>query len=155
VNDPLQPRSTVADFCSAFASTQPPSLPPTRSWQVAADRLLAATRPQLVPILGCLGLLAALVSRMLPASLGMVALAAFFLVAGGWCTLNLVRCREAHCLVTGLGWDALGIVSLGAVIVGVDLRGSVWLGFFAILVVAVVFELGWAALRGSTALRRS
>lgn len=155
MNRPHQSRSTLADLCSAFASTQPPSRPSTRSWQIAADRVLAAARPQLVPLLICLGFLASFMSRVLPTPLGMLALAAFFLVAGGWCTLNLVRCREAHCLVTGLGWDALGIVSLGAIIVGVDLRGWVWLGFFAVLVAGVVFELGWAALRGGTALRRS
>jgi hypothetical protein len=125
VTSPHQPRSTLADFCSAFASTQPPSLPPTRSWESTADRLLAATRPQLVPLLVCLGFLASVVSRVLPAPLGMLALAAFFLVAGGWCTLNLVRCREAHCLATGLGWDALGMVVLGAIVVGIDLRAWV------------------------------
>ena len=108
-----------------------------------------------MPLLLCLGFGASIASRLLPAPVGTLALAAFFLVAGGWCTLNLVRCREAHCLVTGLGWDLLGIVTLAAILAGVDVLGWVWLGFFAVLVLGVIFELGWASVRGSTALRRS
>jgi hypothetical protein len=145
----------LGEFCSAFASTQPTTPPATRSWERAADRLLAATRPELVPLLLCLGLAASILSRVLPAPFGLLALAAFFLVAGGWCTLNLVRCREAHCLVTGVGWDVLGVVALGAIVVGADVLGWVWLVFFTVLVVGVIFELGWARVRGGTALRRN
>ena len=148
------PRSALADCCAAFASTQPPPLPPTRFWHPAADRILAATRPQLVPLLVALGLVASYVGQALPTPLGMLPLGAFFLLAGGWCSLNFVRCREAHCVVNGLGWDALGIAALAAFALGVDWRDPLWVAFFAVLAGSVVFEFSWVALRGSTAVRR-
>jgi len=152
VSDSIRPRSLLAECCSAFASTKPPALPATLPWQAAADRFLDATRPQLVPVLLCLGFLAALASNLLPMPGGMLPLAAFFLLAGGWCTLNFVRSREAHCVLDGLGWDALGIVALVAVPVGADWRSPLWVGFFAILAGAVAFEVVWAKVRGSTAI---
>ena len=81
----------------------------------------------------------------------MLPLAAFFLFAGGWCTLNFLRSREAHCVIDGLGWDGLGIVALLAIPLGVDWRSPLWLAFLVILVAAIAFEVVWATLRGSTA----
>ena len=151
-SNPPPSRTLLADCCSAFASTQPPPLPSTRRWHVVADRLLAATRPQLVPLLLALGFLASLLSNVLATPVASLPLAAFFLSAGGWCTLNFVRSREAHCVVDGLGWDALGIVALLAIPLGADWRSPLWVAFFGILVSAVVFEVAWARLRGSTAI---
>ena len=147
-----RPRSLLMECCSAFASTKPPSLPATRPWHATADRFLDATRPQLVPLLLILGLAASFASQVLPLPAGMVPLAAFFLFGGGWCSLNFVRSREAHCVLDGLGWDALAIAALLTIPLGVDWRSPLWVAFFAILAGAIAFEAVWARLRGSTAI---
>lgn len=147
----LKPRhSLLAECCSAFGSTRPAALPATRPWHTAADRVLAASRPQLVPLLIVLGVLATLSSRALPLPVGMLPIGAFFLIAGGWCTLNLARSGEAHCVVFGVGWNTLALLTLIAIALDVDWRSPLWLAFFAILLAGTAFELGWAKLKGST-----
>lgn len=147
-------RITLADCCSAFASTRPPSLPQTRAWHRAADRLLDLTRPSLVPLMIALSVATSLASNVLPERFAMLPLGAFFLVVGGWCDLNLVRSREAHCLVTGIGWTALAILALVAALVGANWHDGLSRGFLLVLAGSVVFELAWAARSGSTALDR-
>jgi len=147
------PRHVLADCCSAFSSTRPDPLPSSRRWHPLADRVLAATRAWLTPLVVAAGVLASFASGFLDGGLRMLPLAAFFLVAGGWCVLNLARSREAHCLVTGLGWSGLGVLALVAGVLGDDWRSPTWIAFFVVLAVAICFEAGWTAMRGTTALR--
>ena len=147
------PRHVLADCCSAFSSTRPDARPSSRRWHPLADRVLAATRPWLVPLLIAAGMLASFASGYLGSGARMLPLAAFFLVAGGWCTLNLARSREAHCLVTGVGWSGLGVLALVAGGLGADWREPAWIAFFVVLAVAICFEAGWSAVQGTTALR--
>jgi hypothetical protein len=88
------------------------------------------------------------------AELAVDALAA--LTAGGWCALNFWRCRHAHCLVTGAGW--LGLAAFAFVEAGLGrslIRGDEQLLFLVILAAAVLFEIGWYAMRRTNAIRSS
>lgn len=147
------PDPRLADCCSAFASTRPSPLPATRSWHRAADQLLAASRPQLLPLFILFGVAASLASARLDGGLRMLPLAAYFLAAGGWCLCNFARCREAHCVVTGFGWTALSALVLAAAVEGNDGRNAAWLAFFIVLLGGILFEIGWATVHGSTAVR--
>ncbi len=147
-------RAGLGDCCSAFASTRPAVLPRTQRWHGAADRLLDATRPVLVPLMIGLAALATLVSDALPDRPALLVLALYFALAGGWCDLNLIRRREAHCLVTGLGWSALAVVAIVAAAIAPALIGYLWPAFLAILAVAVAFEAAWALGTGKTAITR-
>lgn len=82
-----------------------------------------------------------------------LALAAVATLAGSaWCLVNFWRCREAHCIVSGLGWAVLGALGLletglGHSIIG-GYGGAV---FIAVLVVAYIFEFVWRAVYGTNA----
>lgn len=84
-------------------------------------------------------------------SLALGAVATF--AASGWCLINFWRCREAHCVVTGYGWAALGVLDVVEFALGRSvIRGDEGIVFVAILVVALAFECGWRARSGTTAL---
>jgi len=78
---------------------------------------------------------------------------AYFLVYGAYCLANFARCQEAHCIITGLGWGGLGLVSVWAGINGLNWQGPLWVAFLAILAIGYGFEYLWAANRGTHALR--
>lgn len=146
-------RRLLADCCSAFASTAPDPLPQTHGWQVAADRFLAATRPQLTTSLVALGILASVVSDVLEGRQAMIPLGLYFLVAGGWCVLNFLRSREAHCVVTGFGWVGLAAaVPILTPDLG-DWRNAAWMAFLLTLAVGIGLEAFWASTHNTTALR--
>jgi len=84
---------------------------------------------------------------------GLLLEAVFFLVAGAYCLANFARCREAHCIVTGLGWSALAVAGVVAVLAGRDIRASAWIAFLVIAVAGHGFEGVWKAAHGSNALR--
>jgi hypothetical protein len=64
------------------------------------------------------------------------------LAAGGWCSLNNGRCRDAHCLVTGPGWLAFGAFTLIEAGLGHSLiDGYEQFVFGGILGLAVIFYL--------------
>lgn len=90
----------------------------------------------------------------LPNTPGLVLGAATTLVAGGYCMLNFWRCREAHCIISGTGWAALGLFEAAEIVLGHSLihrnEGAV---FVAILIVAVVFEAYWRTRHGSNAIK--
>lgn len=79
--------------------------------------------------------------------------AAFFLVAGTYCLANFARCREAHCIVTGLGWSALAVIGAAAIAVSRDVREDAWIAFLVLALVGHGFEAIWTMIRGSNALR--
>jgi hypothetical protein len=74
------------------------------------------------------------------------------LAAGGWCSLNFWRCRHAHCLITGPGWLAFGVLAFGEAAVGHSLIGGYeQLVFMAVLGTAIGFEIVWYFLRHTNA----
>ncbi len=86
---------------------------------------------------------------------GLLLESGFFLAAGAYCLANFVRCREAHCIVTGLGWSMLALAGLGGVLAGRDLRGREWIAFLLLALAGHLFEAVWRAARGTNALRLS
>lgn len=135
--------------------SHPPMLPGRSRLHRIADRFLRG-----VYALGNLGLLTILlggffVASVLPDHVGVWLAAALYLAAGLYCSVNFWRCREAHCVVTGIGFTALGVGLLGAG-AGVpnlisEHNGLILLGT---LVLAVGFEAVWRAVHGSNAVRR-
>ncbi len=63
------------------------------------------------------------------------------------------RCREAHCIITGLGWGALAFVAVVAAVLQLNWFQPIWNAFLIIFVVGHGFELVWAARRHTHALR--
>ena len=81
------------------------------------------------------------------------ALAAF--AASAWCLANFWRCREAHCVITGVGWGALFALQLAELGIGRSLiHGTESSAFLGILVIGLLFECGWQVAFGTNALRR-
>jgi len=77
----------------------------------------------------------------------------FFGAYSAYCLANFARCREAHCIVTGLGWGGLAIVALVAAALRLDWLGQVWDAFLVVFIAGHGFELIWAATRRTHALR--
>jgi hypothetical protein len=84
---------------------------------------------------------------------GLALVAAYLLVHGTYCLANFARCREAHCIITGVGWSTLAIVATGGVVAGLDIRRDVWDAFLVVTIAGFAFEFVWTAVRGSNALR--
>jgi hypothetical protein len=90
----------------------------------------------------------------LPTTSGLALGAATTFIASGYCLLNFWRCREAHCIISGTGWAALGLCETAEIALGHSLihrnEGAV---FVVILVIAVAFEAFWRTRHGTNALR--
>jgi len=71
----------------------------------------------------------------------------YFGIYSAYCLANFARCREAHCIVTGLGWGVLTVVTLVAAVMQLQWLGPVWNAFLVVFVVGHGFELIWAATR--------
>lgn len=144
------------DDSGARLFSHPPSLPATTRVHRLADGFLRG-----VYALGTVGLLALilggfLVASLLPDGVGVWLAGALYLAVGGYCSLNFWRCREAHCVVTGLGFTLLGVALLAAAL-GVptiisEQNGPILLG---VLAVAVAFEAIWRSRHGTNAVRRT
>jgi hypothetical protein len=52
------------------------------------------------------------ISGFLPTRPGLIVIAIAALRGGLWCGANFWRCRQAHCLVTGVGWLVLSALAL-------------------------------------------
>ncbi len=146
--------AAVAESCCAPAlwGWSPPPLPADTPLKRRVDRLMPRTgAPALVyylAVIGLLNLAPHLPTRGYLATEGLAALA-----AGAWCGLNFWRCRHAHCLVSGGGWLGLALLAGSETVFGHSwLRGHEQAAFLAVLVVALVFEGVWVAVRGSNAL---
>jgi hypothetical protein len=141
---------TLAGCCSLRRS-RPAALAPTRRWHASADRFLIATRPGVVPAAIVFGVLAGQVANELPSRYAMLPFVVYFLALGGWCSLNFARCREAHCLITGAGFDALAVTALVAVGFGRHWYNLLSLVIVPMLVAGIVFEAVWTSRQGSNA----
>ncbi|MGH2926598.1 MAG: hypothetical protein ACRDL8_00150 [Solirubrobacteraceae bacterium] len=90
----------------------------------------------------------------LPTTPGLALGAATTFVASGYCLLNFWRCREAHCVISGTGWAALGRFETAEIALGHSLihrnEGAV---FVATLAIAIAFEAYWRTRHGTNALR--
>jgi hypothetical protein len=143
-----------AQWTCVGGTCAPPASPPGSGLERALDAYTSVTAPF---IRGCyvfVTVAAAGVASSLLGPVGGLGLeGAFFLIAGTYCLANFLRCREAHCIVTGLGWSALAVITLTAVVAGRDVRSGAWIAFLAIAVVGHGFEALWKMAHGSNALR--
>lgn len=122
--------------------TCPPDTPATTPWHRAADRYRAVTGPVFrLPAGVAVAVAVALAGAALPARGAAALSAAFFLAIGLYCGLNFWRCREPHCLVTGPGWTATGLVAAFAAAAGRDWGDGLWLAFLAVWVAGYSLEL--------------
>ena len=139
--------------CSSFLCERPSSLAQTRGWHARVDRFLEVSRPLVVPTFVALGFFASFAGDRLSSRQALLPAAAFFALVGGWCSLNFARCREAHCVVVGIGYGTLA----GAALVGFAFdrhwTEKLWLAALAVLAAGAVFEAAWTAWRGSNAIR--
>jgi hypothetical protein len=132
--------------------------PPAAPARNAFERALDAYTDLAAPFLrGCFlfPILAAVVwsSFRLGIPDGLWLAAAYSLVFGGYCLANFTRCREAHCVVTGWGWSALGVVGLWGALTGHDMLGALWNAFAIIALIGFAFEAVWTMRWGHNALR--
>jgi hypothetical protein len=130
----------------------PPPLPADTAFKRLVDRVQPRTG---VPALAFFAAVVVLlnVGQFLPrrADLATVGLAA--VAAGGWCTLNFWRCRQAHCALTGAGWLALAVFTFAEATVGRSvIGGDEALVFLVVLGMGLVFETGWHVRRGTNSL---
>jgi hypothetical protein len=93
-----------------------------------------------------------LVSRAIGAG-GLYLSGLYFGAYSAYCLANFARCREAHCIITGLGWGALAVVAFVAAVMQLDWLGPIWNAFLVVAIVGHGFELIWAATRHTHALR--
>lgn len=138
---------TVPLMCS------PPRLPADTRMMRLADRIQPRGPWQWVYFAAVAVAIGAAPS--LPTRAGLALAAGATLAGSAWCLVNLWRCREAHCVVTGFGWAALFALIVAEAAIGRSvIRGTESLVFVAILVVAICFEWGWQMRYGSNALSR-
>ncbi len=131
----------------------PPRLPANTPGKRLADRLQPTGAGQWIFFAAvALGIS---VAPVLPTRAGLALGVGVTIAASSWCLSNFWRCREAHCIVSGLGWAALALVELTELALGRSMiKGDESLVFVAFLVVALVFECGWSARSGTNALIR-
>jgi hypothetical protein len=75
-----------------------------------------------------------LVAAAIEGRVGVAVAALWVLVSGTYCLANSWSCRETHCVLTGLGWTALGLL----VLVAVSIPGG-GLGWLRVDVVALAY----------------
>jgi hypothetical protein len=146
---------TVSDACAtrALCGWSPAPSPADTALKRTVDRVLTGNAPaivMLVLVVGLLNLAPHLPTRGELATVGLAGLA-----GGAWCSLNFWRCRHAHCVVTGVGWLALGAFTFAEASLGHSVIGGyeqpVFLG---VLALALVFECAWYLAHHSYAIRR-
>ncbi|MGH8994556.1 MAG: hypothetical protein ACRDYB_00705 [Acidimicrobiales bacterium] len=136
------PVAEVACGSRALCGWSPPSLPADSDMKRHVDRIRLGNVAAVSVVVVVVGLLN--VAAHLSVQPALVVLGMAGLVAGGWCSLNFWRCRHAHCLVTGPGWLAFGVLALVEAGLGHSLIGGYEEPvFLAILAVAVLFEVSW------------
>lgn len=131
----------------------PPRLPAHTLGERLADRVLPTGIGQWIFFAGVA--VGVSVAPHLPIQAGLLLDAVATFAAAGWCLINFWRCREAHCVVSGYGWAALGLFETVELVLGRSMiRGDEGAVFVGILVGALVFECGWHAHSGTNALIR-
>lgn len=132
--------------------SHPPSLPVTSRRHRLADRFRSR-----VDSIGTTGVLAvvfvvALGASLLPGHISVWIGTTVYLAVGLYCSVNFWRCREAHCIITGIGFTLLGLAllveALGIHTVIGEYNGPIALG---VLALAMAFEAVWRARHGTKA----
>jgi len=145
-----------AQWTRVGGTCAPPASPATSAFERTLDAYTSLTAPY---VRGCWVFLTVAVvvaaGSLLGAVLGLVVQSAFFMVIGAYCLANFARCREAHCIVTGVGWAALAVAGVTAAVMGRDVRTAAWIAFLVIFVLGHGFEAIWKSVHGSNALRLS
>jgi len=129
----------------------PPARPAGTPLERLVDRCLPRTGVScalyIVAVIALLSIAPHLPTR---ADLAVDGLAA--LAAGGWCVLNFWRCRQAHCVIDGVGWLGLAFLAFAGAGIGHSVIGGyeqpVFLG---VLLAALAFEGVWRLARGTNA----
>ena len=86
----------------------------------------------------------------LPLLPGLALGATVTLLASAYCLLNFWRCREAHCIVSGIGWAALVVFEVAEIALGRSLiHRDESLAFLIVLAGAVTFEALWRRRHGT------
>lgn len=132
----------------------PPDLPSDSPAKRRVDRYLPRTG---LAVFVYFAAVAALVNvaHLLGPRLELLTLTVAGVAGGGWCALNFWRCRHAHCLITGGGWLALAAFTAVEAGIGHSLVGRTEsIVFVAVLAAGLLFECGWAVIRGTNAVRR-
>lgn len=123
------------------------------AWEPTLDRYVGFTA---LVLRGCWAIPLALgvffVSRTIGTG-GLYLSGLYFAVYGAYCLANFARCREAHCIITGLGWACLAIVAPVAAATQHDWLNQIWNAFVIVFIVGHGFELIWAATHHTHALR--
>ncbi|HEY5222471.1 MAG TPA: hypothetical protein VIJ18_05400 [Microbacteriaceae bacterium] len=133
----------------------PPTRPTANTLAGRVERLLPRSGWScLLYVIGVAALL--MLAPLLPMRAQLAVDGVAFLAAGGWCALNFWLCRHAHCLVTGVGWSALAVLTFAEVGIGHSvIAGDEQLVFLGILVLALAFEATWYLAHGTNAVSRS
>ncbi|MGH7860874.1 MAG: hypothetical protein ACRENM_04205 [Candidatus Dormibacteraceae bacterium] len=130
----------------------PPSLQNDTRAKRAVDRILPAGAWRCLFFIAIAGGISA--AAHLPTTPGLIVGAAVTASASGYCLLNFWRCREAHCIVSGSGWAALGAFEIAEAAVGHSLvHGDEGLAFTLILLGSIAFETVWRMQHGTNAVR--
>lgn len=113
---------------------------PARGTGGALARVIDRYRTLMAPFVrGCTGLCFALIvfalASSLPPEAGLLLGSSWCLWAGSYCLVNYWRCRETHCMVTGPGWLAVGLVGV------ISAASGMWFSRNAVLDAAVLVVL--------------
>jgi len=139
---------------TCVGGTCAPSPPaPRNAWERALDTYTGLTATVLR---GCYAIPVAVVVFLISKSIGGAGLylsGLYFCAYSAYCLANFARCREAHCVITGLGWGVLGVVAFVAAVMQLRWLGPIWNAFLVVAVLGHGFELVWVATRRTHALR--
>lgn len=148
-------RVKTCQSAGGFRPQKPPSLPPNTAAKRAADTFVRIG--DVYGIWGLVAVTAAMftLSGFLPTRGSLAVDVAAFALGGAYCLANFWRCREPHCVISGIGWSALAAFTAVEVALGRSLiNGYEQLVFLGILVLAVAFEATWRVKTGTNALHR-
>ncbi|SRR5712692_2153166 len=147
VNSWLQQWTCVGGSCAPS-----PALP-RNAWERGMDTYVGLTAPVLrgcwaIPVAAGIFLVCTAIG-----GAGLYVTGLYFGAYSAYCLANFARCREAHCIITGLGWGVLGIVAFVAAVLQLDWLRPIWNAFVIVAVLGHGFELLWASTRRTHALR--
>src|SRR6266700_872607 len=137
----------------ALFGWSPPALVADTPLKRAVDRLLPSTGFSLGIFFGAVVALL-LIAPLFPKPSELVLDGVAALAAGTWCALNFWRSRQAHCVVTAVGWLGLApFIFLEAAIGRSVIGGDEQLVFLAVLAGGLGFEAAWYIRLGTNAVQ--
>lgn len=138
----------AATACCSWLVCTPPVLPADTRAKRLADRVLPRRGWPVVAYFAVVVVLLSVAGN-LEARPGLVVTGLSCLGGGSWCVVNFWRCRQAHCMITGVGWSALGVLALAGAWLGHSLLdGADRPAFLAVLVAGIIFEAATYLTRG-------